>query len=240
MADRYIDYWEVGEYGGHFVAHARTLIGASPLVDVELLCSMVTSAIGKLESELETLGIKRSSLRSGRDDTAVTTEAARRHIRRFFMHVGSLDDTANLDIEAFFPGYKLGDIATLKPADLKARMDEILRGFAIPANSKLPQRELWQQMLTGARDALNDALSSKGTASRLTRQGSAGLRQAREEFLHVYTGVAKPLIRGLLSALGREHELKLFFLDLQINETSRPAAQPPADTSQPAIAISID
>jgi hypothetical protein len=240
MADKYIDYWEVGEYGSHFLEHARTLIGASSLVDVEQLCSLVAGTVARMEAELDTIGIKRSSLRSGRDDTAIATNTARKNIRRFFMHLGSLDDTSRLDIEAFFPGYKLGDITNLKPADLQARLDELLGAFAIPANSRLPQRETWQNTLTTTRDALSDALSSEGNADRLTRQGSAGVRQAREEFFDVYHGVAKPLIRGLLKSLGREHEYKLFFVDLQVSEAGRPASQSPADTSKPAIPISID
>jgi hypothetical protein len=240
MADRYIDYWEAGKYGAYFMEHARSLIGASPLVNIELLCSMMASAVSKMEAELDKMGIKRSSLRSGRDATTIATDTARKHIRRFFMHLGSLDDTANLDIEAFFPGYRLGDIATLEPAELGARMDDLLRAFAVPANRKLPQRETWKQTLTATRGALDDALSNKSQASRPPREGSTSLRQAHEEFFALYNGVAKPIVRGLLRSLGREHELELFFIDLQVSEAGRPAGHSPADTSAPAIPISVD
>jgi hypothetical protein len=50
----------------------------------------------------------------------------------------------------------------------------------------------------------------------------------REEFLNVYNGVAKPLVRGLLASLGKSAEYEHSFRDLQLNEEGRPTKTPPA------------
>ena len=49
----------------------------------------------------------------------------------------------------------------------------------------------------------------------------------REEFLSVYNGVAKPLVRGLAS-LGKNTEYEHSFRDLQVNEEGRSTKTPPA------------
>lgn len=59
---------------------------------------------------------------------------------------------------------------------------------------------------------------------------TAGLSEAREEFLTLYNGVAKRLIQGVLIELGRKDEYELFFKDLLVNEsgsTKKPAAEAP-------------
>lgn len=230
MADRYIDYWEVGEYGAYFVEHAEPLVDASPLVDVEHMRSMVAAAVAKVDSELERAGMQRSELRFGRGDSKTASTAACKVLRRFFHYLHSVDDTVEVDVDEFFAGGKLGELGRLKPADLKTRLDDTLRGFAVARNSALPEGETWKQELTAARDNLNAALASKGSARQQTRQGSRDLIDARLAFLDVYNGVAKPLIRGLLRSLGREHEYKLYFADLQTNEGTRPlTAAAPAE-----------
>ena len=64
------------------------------------------------------------------------------------------------------------------------------------------------------------ALKSKQSARGTTVNATADLIAARERFIDLYTGVAKPLVRGLLNELGRTKEFELFFLDLQMNEGS--------------------
>jgi hypothetical protein len=220
MADIYIEYWEITEYGGHFVDQARSLIGASPLVDVDHIRTLVSEAAAKVDAELEKAGLKPSDLRSGRGSTGVAAAAARKDLRRFFYYLLSLDDTVILDREAFFPGCRLGELKHVKPVELGGRLDQILLAFALPANRALPRRDAWETRLTATRNALFDALAGKGSAGRLSQQSLAGLRQARAEFLHLYNGVAKPLVRALLRALGRDHEYQLYFADLQVDDSN--------------------
>ena len=56
----------------------------------------------------------------------------------------------------------------------------------------------------GGRDALERILSENSPSAR-----------ARAHFLRVYHGLAKPAVRALLTHLGRDHEYRQFFLDLQ-------------------------
>lgn len=221
MPDSYIDYLEVGEYGGGFVKASEPLVGASALVDVAALRTKVADAVAKVDGELEKVGIRRGDLRTGRSGAGEAAEVGRKEIERFWHHLHTLDDGASADIEAFFPGNKLGALAALKPADVRSRLGEVLRGFAAPGNASLPDRPKWEQKLTAAHDALDAALGGKGTARAGAIQGTAGLIAAREEFLRVYNRVAKPVVRGLLAELGREGELRLFFPDLTANERSR-------------------
>lgn len=221
MADDYIDYFEVGEYGGGFVDAAAPLVGASDLVDVAFLRARVAGAVARVNGELEKVGMKRSDLRAGRGSTGDAAEAARREIERFWHHLQTLDDGAPADVEAFFPGRKLGALAALKPADVQSRMRDVLRGFTAPGNASLPGRQTWEPRLTAARDALDAALSGKGAARAGKAQGTADLIEAREDFLRVYNRIAKPAMRALLAELGREAELKLYFPDLTANEATR-------------------
>lgn len=233
MADDYIDYLEVGEYGGHFVEEAQKLVGASKLVDVEELRTLIGNAVEKVAVELEAAGVKRSDMRTSRGSVETATEAARKEIDRFYSFLGSLDDDVKVDKAAFFPGNKLGALAALKPADLKGKLDDLARGFSAPANAALPDRAKWEQKLTGARDALGGALVGKGGARGLSIKSTAGLIAAREGFLKAYNGVAKRLIQGLLASLGREGEMKLFFSDLVVHESGK-ARAPSAGEGAPA------
>lgn len=116
----------------------------------------------------------------------------------------------------------------MKPADLKAHADRVLGGFGLPAHQSLPDREKWQTRLTKARDALASALSSKDEQQNTKLESTGKLGAAREEFLSVYNGAAKPLVRGLLASLGRSVDYEHYFRDLQVNEEGRPTKTPPA------------
>lgn len=218
MADNHIDFFEVGEYGGHFVEEVQKLVQVSPLVNVEALIALVGGAVGSVNAELEKVGVKRSDLRTGRSDTEGAAERGRKEIERFYSYLGSLDDDVAVDRKAFFSEGKMGALAVLKPGDVKSKLEDVLRGFTAPANAGLPEHAKWAQKLGAARDGLAGALAGKGSARSVSVQSTAGLVAAREEFLDSYNGVAKRLIRGLLASLKREEEMRLFFLDLQVNE----------------------
>ena len=160
----------------------------------------------------------------------VATEMARKAIEKLWSHLGALDDEVAVDRRAFFPDGVKGNLTDLKPADLKGRLDQALRGFTVPANAGLPDAKKWHTRLTDARDGLAAALSGHGEARGASKIGTAGLNAARERFLGAYNGVAKPLVRGLLAALGRQDEYDTFFKDLQVQEDGARAtpATPPA------------
>lgn len=218
MADRYIDYWEVSEYGRHFLDEAQELVGATPLVDMEQVRQRVLAEIEAVEAELGTTGTQRSGLRVGRGSIAEAVEAARDVCRRFYRHLQTVPADAGLDLAAFFPGEKLGDLLRLKPADLLARASEVLRGFDAPVNAALPGREVWQPELQTARDALAAAVAGKREAGRGARVAGAALTEARLRFLHAYNKLAKGAVRLALADLGRDVDFKKFFLDTQVNE----------------------
>ena len=228
MADDYIDYLECLEYGEAFTSEVPKLAGASNLVDIAALTTYVTTAMQSVATELEKQGIKRSGVRIDRKEVELKTAAMRKALEKFYHYVGSLDDDAGADIEAFFEGGNLGSLAALKPADVAQRAADVIRGFA--ANTSLPDGAKWKTRLEDAQSALVGALAGKGSSTGTTIQGTAALVAARQGFLVAYNGVAKKLIGGVLTSLGRKDELRLYFKDLQVNESSRakPADEPPA------------
>lgn len=232
MADTYIDYLEAGEYGDHFIEESKKLDGLWPGVDVEAVRAEVGAAVAAVDAELGKVGIKRGSLREDRKGTKEKAAAARKEIERFYNYLGSLDDDVYFDWTAFFPGGNLGALAALKPADVKARLGDIARGFSVAANSALPDKDKWQGKIEKASTDLGTALASKGSATASSIVGTAGLTAARAQFLVTYNGVAKPIIQGLLTKLGRKEEMRLFFKDLQVNEA--PTAKKPAAEGAPS------
>jgi len=215
--DTHIDYFEVGEYGDHFVSESKKLDNETTLVNVPALRARVAAAVAAVHSELEKADITRSALRKGRDETSASSVVLRKEIEKFYSYLGSLDDDVAFDKEAFFPGDKLGNLSQLKPADLRSRADDILRGFNVTANTQLPNAATWKTKLEKARDAAASAVQGKGSSNTASIIGTAGLIAARERFLKIY-GVAKRLVRGALIDLERENEYRLFFADLQVNE----------------------
>ncbi|MFN7145415.1 MAG: hypothetical protein ACK4YP_16700 [Myxococcota bacterium] len=218
MADAYIDFFEVAEYGTHFVREGKKLVGASPLVDVAALVARVQKAVDDVDAELGKAGISRSSLRTGRDEVAIAAPAARDTIDRFFHHLAAQPAASGIDVAAFFPGNKLGALARLKPADLRGKADEVLRGFDAPANVPIASLGSWKADIQAKRDDLDAALTGKGSSRGDSIIATAALTAARERFVALYNGVAKHLVRGMLSDLGRANELSLYFLDLQVHE----------------------
>lgn len=216
MSDNYINYLEVDEYGTHFVSTAASLVGASPLVNVQELLDLVQAKTNAVNTELEKAGIQRSALRQGSSNTQTASEDAKAEINRFWSYLQSLEPGVPVDVEAFFKGAKQGSLAGLKPADIKGKLIEVLAGFAADANKNLPDGAKWQTRLSAARDALSGL--NAGTVRSASIAATAELRDAREDFLTAYNGVAKRVVLGLLILLGRKDEYAHFFKDLQVNE----------------------
>jgi hypothetical protein len=239
MADQYIDYFEVTEYGTHFTAEVKKLATLSKLVDINALRAKVQTAIDDVNTELKNAGIQRSDLRDGRDAIAEALAPMRDLIERFYHHLLSLPLDAGVDVNAFFPGKTLGTLAKLKPADLTAKADQVLLGFATKSSASVAGLAKWQGAIEDARATLGHALRGKQGARGTAVTGTAELAAARERFLTAYNGVAKPLIRGLLAELGRADDFALFFLDLQVNERApkkRAEAKPDPETPPPPTA----
>ncbi|HEX2571824.1 MAG TPA: hypothetical protein VH877_19940 [Polyangia bacterium] len=219
MADRYIDYFEVSEYGSYFVTEAAALVGASELVNIPALQQRVSAAVEAVVVELEKIGIRRSDLRIGQADVDAAVPAVRKELERFYNFLGGLEDDVEIDRESFFSGDRLGNLAMLKPADLLIKLDEVLRGFLVPANAAVPERDKRKAKLEAVRKTLADALGTSSANTNRVISATAGLAAARERFLGLYNGVAKPLVRAMLADLGRADEYTRFFLDLQVDIT---------------------
>ncbi len=234
MADPYIDDAETFEYGDHLIAQLATLRGQSALVDVDALAAHVGAALAEVERELAAVGVKRGDLSASRLTVGDATPRARKELERFFHHLGSLDeDEVTFQLDAFFPAGNLGPLAALKPADVAARLDQALRGFELPIHAALPDGAKWKGRLTTARDALSGAVGGRGGATGSSIRGTAGLTAARAGFHTAYVNVARPLVKGLLASLGRADELRLFFLDLQVNEDGSSREAPATDALPP-------
>lgn len=237
MADRYIDYFEVGEYGDYFVSRSKELDGLSPLVDVPALRAKVQAAIDGVDAELGNAGIQRGDLRTGRDATATAAAEARDLIQRFYYTLLGLPASSGVDVAAFFPGKLLGDVTNLKPDDVKGRLVALLKGFDTAANKAAAASfGAWQEDLAAGRDKLAAAVTDKGGSLGTSVTGTAALNASRESFLRVYNKVAKKLVSGLLADVGREAEYELFFKDLTVNEggkTAKKDAGAPAGPGDP-------
>ena len=216
MADMHIDSFEVSEYTQYFVEQASTLVGASPMVNVELVIARVVEARDNVEDALVGAGMQRSTLRTVRIDIKAASDRMVDNIRRFHRYVQSLPSSTPMDAVAFFPAGYSG--AQRKAADLLAQGKQVLAGFEVPANIAFPGAPEWRASFTEARDALQQALSQRGSASRVSLNATSTLQQARLAFLAVYNGIAKRLVRVILQEVGREDEFPRFFLDLQVNE----------------------
>ena len=228
--DRYIDYQEVSEYGRYFVDNILPLVGASPLVDVETLRRQMLGVVEVVEAYMQGANTQKSSVRTERGSIEVSVEDMRDILRRFYRFLQSLPTQTKLDMDAFFAAGKLGNLGQHKPEDVLALADGALRGFSAPVHAELPGASMWQADIRATRTALAEAVSGKHGASSGATRVVGSLGQAREAFLHVYNKVAKRLIRGLLADLGREHELRRYFRDMQVHEDRAAApGAPPAE-----------
>jgi len=219
--DTYIDYNEVSEYGRPLVSALALLVGLSEFVDAAKLAAFISSKVDAVETELQKARNDRSELRGERNDTAETDEAVRDTVTRFYHHLRSLPKSTNVDFNAFFPGNIMGDLSSMKPADLERKAADTLRGFDTDKNKTITSLATWKVELEDTRSALADALAGKGDATGKAFVATAALTDARKSFLHAYNKVAKPIVRGLLNQLGRGNELPLFFKDLAVNEEGR-------------------
>jgi hypothetical protein len=231
MSDSYIDVLEVEEYTRYFLRQVMSLVGASTLVNVEALSERVQRVQEKVERELVARGLLHSSLRVSRSDTGDAYEELLDAIRRFHRYLQSLPPGTMMDAAAFFPGGYTG--SRRKPADVLAQGKLVLRGFDVPVNANIPAAPEWKATFTTGCDALEQAISGKGDAARVAGNTTSALQDARREFVAVYNGLAKRLVRAVLQDIGREHEFRSFFLDLQVNEAGARAPEEPADPAQP-------
>ena len=218
MADGYVDYGEVSEYGRPFVTALAGLVGLSEFVDVTKLGAFVSSKVDAVETELQKARNDRSDVRDERGITAQAEETLRDTVTRFYHHLQSLPKTTNADVEAFFSGRVMGDIAAMKPADLVSKAADVLRGFDTEKNKVIAGLASWKTDIAAAWQNLADAIEGKGGAAGKAFLATAELVQARNDFLHAYNKVAKHIVRGLLNQLGRGDEMPLFFKDLAVHE----------------------
>jgi hypothetical protein len=229
VADAYIDYGEVSEYGRYFAAMLDTLIGASSLVDVADLKRRVLVEVEAVETEHRSALLQQSSVRGERGGTAEGVQATSGVLRRFHHHLQTLPPDVAVDRAAFFPRGGLGKLSRLKPADLLARASQVLSGFTADANAGLPDAARWQAEILAARTRLADALAGKHGAHHDKGLSVGALVAARERFLHVYNVMGKRLVHVVLADIGRLDDYPRYFLDLQVHERGRRTRPAPGD-----------
>jgi hypothetical protein len=229
FVDPYIDNHEAVVYGQYFFQHVEPLIGASQVVDVEVLRQLVLLKVNAIEAGMTATDTPKSDVRAGRDVVEELNVELVDRLRRFHYYLQSLPASANVDVAAFFANGKLGKISSRKPEDVMARASTVMRGFTTSSGPRVPGGPEWQADILVARTRLNDAIQGKLGASNTATTSGGALIQAREEFLHVYNKVAKRAIRALLAELGREDEFRIYFRDLQVNESRPRPTEPGAD-----------
>jgi hypothetical protein len=236
MSDPYIDVFEVDEYSRYFLEQSIALIGASQLVSVEAVRERVRARMEAVAREILASGLQRSGLRTSRSDTGDAYEKMLDAVRRFHRYLQSLPPGTLIDVAAFFPGGYVG--TRRKAADLLAQGKQVLIGFEAPANASFPAATEWKTTFTVACVELEQAVVVKGSARRMTANASSSLQEARLQFVAVYNGLAKRLVRAVLQDIGRESEFRSFFLDLQVNEDGSPASpeepEAPASPEEPS------
>jgi hypothetical protein len=154
-------------------------------------------------------------------------------VSRFYYSLRSLPKTTDFDFDALFPGHTMGDLASLKPADVVAKADAVLRGFDNSKNKAIADFAKWKNEIETTRQTLSDALSGKGNASGKSFVATTALVEARNNFLRAYNKVAKPALRALLAQVGRENELHLYFKDLTVYEGGHPNAPAEGNVAPP-------
>lgn len=186
------------------------------LIDISMIRGIVEEAVLAVEASLPTADsdplphAPRKSVQSAMRD-------CRDRVQRFYYYLRSLPPEAAGDLLAFFPSGRLGALDRLGAAELASKMEAIERGFSAPGNLGLSNALVWREELEVGRDALTQALAQQRVPA-VTATASGSLARARAYFLRVYHGLAKPAVRALLTYLGRDHEYRHFFLDLQAGE----------------------
>jgi hypothetical protein len=226
MSDNYIDILEVSEYGRHFFDESEGLEGASPLVDMRLLRQRVLAVVEAAERHASTIVAKRSTVRGGRGDIGIASAGMSSDVRRFRHHVQAHPAEAGIDEEAFFPGGYVTP-AKRKPADLLAQGKGILAGIEAPRNVNLMNAAEWKATFTVSCQALVEAMAGKRGAVGVANEGTEEQAEARRQFLAVYNGMAKRLVRVVLQDIGRLQDYRRYFLDLQVNEGGAAAPEAP-------------
>jgi hypothetical protein len=232
MPDTYIDCYEVIEYGYYFGDKALLLVGASALVDMALIRQRVLARVEAMERLLGTTVVQRSTVRGGRGDIDAASAGMVSNVQRFRHHVLAQPPEAGIDQAAFFPGGYVTPVQR-KPADLLAQGKGVLAGFDAPANVNLVNAVEWKGAFTVSCEALAGALAGKHGAAHVAAGGTEAQAEARRQFLDVYNGMAKRLVRVVLQDVNRLHEYRLFFLDLQVNERGPAAPKTPEGPEAP-------
>jgi hypothetical protein len=216
VADDYFDANEVSEYGEYTYNEAAKLEGLSEIFVISKLRVKLRGALDDFKKErIKSAG----SLDGVRKDAKVATDEARDVLTRFFSHLGSFK-AGVIDKAAFFIGGKLGDIQKLKPAAVQTKLETVLLGFEAKGNNSFKDRDEWLKELTLTLKTLKLSLDTKEDKRTDATRSTAEKSKAYEQFLMVYTQITKPAVAGILAELNRSQEYRLFFLDLQVNETS--------------------
>lgn len=236
MADRYIDNREVIEYGRHFLREVVRLIGASSIVDITLLAQLVQNVVEAMEAALGVAQVQQSGARTERASASGAAADTSDALRRFHYHLKTLPSDTTFDRDAFFGRSSMDEIGRLKPADLLARAEEVVRGFAVPANAGLPGADEWRPVISAARDSLAAAIAGKQQATGGNKDATASVSEIRHNFLNVYNNVAKRMVWAVLAQIGRLDDYHRYFLDLQVNEGGRGKyPETPAEPGDPVL-----
>jgi hypothetical protein len=232
VADKHFDYHEIIEYGTFLYERTAELEGASSLVNIAAMRARILARVQAAQREIQNAGLQRIVLRSERGGIAAIVADTVGALQRFHYYLQSVPPELGCDAASFFPGgYRFS--TWRKPADVLARVDDAITAFDAPVNAPLPGRTDWLGTITTARTTLAEAMTGKQGSQHATASATSALIEARQAFLRDYNGLARGLVRLALRELGREHEYRRYFRDLQVNESSSAKPEEPEEPALP-------
>lgn len=233
MADTYIDQFETIAYGNFAVAQIQELVvGLEPAFDkaLKLVVAKLTTATQGVEVALERAGsvhVATYKPKEGADDHVAAAQDVLRRAAKYAESRPGGDAIAN----AILGGETLTTILRRRPAKLLGSLTTALAAVA-KHKSKLPEHKTWSEVITAARDALED-LDKKVRKTRTERRAmTPEVTAAREEWLKIY-GAAKLLVEAVLRLHDKTALMPEVFDDLSEKPratTSHEGAKAPRET----------
>lgn len=224
MSDTYYDLEENRRYAEHFITVAADFTSLDPVVD--RLISRQRELLADLELCRTTFEDVRADTRSSQAQFRDLRDEARTQLGRLFTYLQSQEGEVDFEFTRFYPTGRKSDIGK-SVADLRGNLERVLDG--LNQYPLIPGGEDWKRKMQAIYDQYvpkSGEVSGRQSSSRL-KSGSAS--QATSAWRRHYRG-CRLVMEGLLIQAGREGELPLLFLHLQMGANRSTSS---AETSAP-------
>ena len=229
MSDTYYDLEENRRYAEHFITVAADFTSLDPVVD--RLISRQRELLADLELCRTTFEDVRADTRSSQAQFRDLRDEARTQLGRLFTYLQSQEGEVDFEFTRFYPTGRKSDIGK-SVADLRGNLERVLDG--LNQYPLIPGAEDWKRKMQALYDQYvpkSGEVSGRQSSARL-KSGSAS--QATSAWRRHYRG-CRLVMEGLLIQAGREGELPLLFLHLQMGASRTTSS---AETSAPVSDVS--